>query len=238
MLFRFSRGVFTMKRLVVVASLGAVFAACVADIPQTAQSTYVIALFDPSQSVVPTPTILAYDPVHKRLAVPIADTASPAQREFVTFLNSLDGYPEDTPGKVSFSDNLVPASVNPNSVLILDGTTGAPIAGATAVLDPTNATQINIVPPATGWPAGKLIAVALIAGNNGLKAANGAPVVGSAVWGLVKSSSPLVTGCDTLLNPDGTPNPACQPTVSVIPSSETEPAARLQDQSRSAVLLE
>src|SRR5215472_551291 len=238
MLFRFSRGVFTMKRLVVVASLGAVFAACVADIPQTAQSTYVIALFDPSQSVVPTPTILAYDPVNNRLAVPLADTASPAQREFVTFLNSLDGYPEDTPGKVSFSDSLTPASVNANSVLIFDGTTGAPIAGATAVLDPAGAKQISILPPPTGWPAGKVIAVALVAGDNGLKGSGGLPVVGSAVWGLVKSTSPLVTGCDTLLLPDRTPNPACQPTVSVIPSNETDPAARLQDQSRSAVLLE
>src|SRR5215472_7398027 len=238
MRFRFSRGVFTMKRLVGLVSLGAVFAACTPDIPYTAPGSYVIALFDPSQSVVPTPTILAYDPVNNRLAVPLADTASPAQREFVTFLNSLDGYPEDTPGKVSFSDSLTPASVNANSVLIFDGTTGAPIAGATAVLDPAGAKQISILPPPTGWPAGKVIAVALVAGNNGLQAANGLPVVGSAVWGLVKSTSPLVTGCDTLLLPDRTPNPACQPTVSVIPSNETDPAARLQDQSRSAVLLE
>jgi len=227
-----------MKRLVVVASLGAVFAACVADIPQTAQSTYVIALFDPSQSVVPTPTILAVNPVTGRLAVPLSDNASPAQQEFVAFLNSLEGYPEDTPGKVSFSAELVSASVNPNSVLILDARTGAPIPGATAVLDPAAPTQISILPPAMGWPAGKLIAVALVAGNNGLKAVNGLPVVGSAVWGLVKSPSPLVTGCDTPLLPDGTPNPACQPAVSVIPSNETDPAARLQDQSRSAALLE
>src|SRR5262249_2248405 len=216
----------------------AVFAACVADIPQTAPGTYVIALFDPSQNVVPTPTILAYDPANRRLAVPLPEGPPPPQRGSVPFLKPPRGYPRAPPGQVSFSDKLVPVSVNASTVLIFDGTTGAPIAGATAVLDPVTATQISILPPPTGWPAGKLIAVALVAGNNGLKAASGVPVVGSAVWGLVKSSSPLVTGCDTPLLPDRTPNPACQPTVSVIPSNETDPAARLQDQARSAALLE
>jgi hypothetical protein len=235
-----------MKRLFVMGMVAGAFAACTPDITQTPTSQYVTALFtpdpDPSKSVVPTPTILVLDPSTRLLAVPLAPGASPAQADFVAFLNTLDGFPEDTPGKTTFDKPLAPASVNANSVQVFDLKAGAPVAGATAVYVPTpdnplSQGQISIVPPPSGWPGDTLLGVALIGGSSGLQGAQGEQVVGSAAWGLVRSSTPLVT-CTALTLSDGGINPECQPTVTVIPSNEQDPAARQQDQARTAVQLE
>jgi len=227
-----------MKRLVVLGCLAGVFAGCNPDIPNTPSSTYVTALFDPANGVAPSPNVLATDMRTGLLAVPIPPGASPAQAEFTTdFLNKLDGYPRDTPARATFDGDLVPTSVNASSVKILDlAAGGAPVAG-TAASYVAAQKQIVIPPPANGWPNGHVIAVVLIAGPNGLQSANGVPVVGSPTWALVRSKTPLVT-CTTLFQPDGSINPDCQPTVTVIPSNEHDPAARLQDQTRSAVQLE
>jgi len=80
---RCSREVFTMKRLHVIGTLAAAFAACTPDIPQSTATHYVTALFDPSVSNVPTPNLLATDPKTGLLAVPLAPGASPAQADFV-----------------------------------------------------------------------------------------------------------------------------------------------------------
>lgn len=227
-----------MKRLLVLGCLAGVFAGCNPDIPNTPSSTYVTALFDPANGVAPSPNVLATDMRTGLLAVPIPPGASPAQAEFTTdFLNKLDGYPRDTPARATFDGDLVPTSVNSSSVKILDlAAGGAPVAG-TAASYVAAQKQIVIPPPASGWPNGHVIAVVLIAGPNGLQSTNGVPVVGSPTWALVRSKTPLVT-CTTLFQPDGSINPDCQPTVSVIPSNEHDPAARLQDQTRSAVQLE
>src|SRR5216683_4918442 len=241
-LLRFRRGVFTMKRLVVLGCLAGVFAGCNPDIPNTPPSTYVIALFDPSNSVVPTPNLLAMDPRTGLLAVPLAPDASPAQAEFVAFLNSLDGFPEDTPGKALFDSELDPSTVNLNNLRVFDLVARAPIVGATVAYTATPGgslakSQISILPPPSGWPASNIVGVALVGGSSGLRGSGGVQVVGSVVWGLVRSKTPLVT-CTTLTLPDGSFNPDCQPTVSVIPSNEHDPAARLQDQTRTAFQLE
>src|SRR5712664_1057165 len=240
------REVFTMKRLVVMGTLAGAFAACTPDIKQSPPSQYVTALFnpdpDPSKSVVPTPTSLVFNPRTRLLEVPLAPGASAAQTDFVAFLNSLDGFPEDTPGKTVFDKLLAPDSVNANSVRVFDTATGAPVVGATPVFvpltsDPAILGQIAIVPPPSGWPVGSFLGVALIGGSSGLRGAQNEQVVGSAVWGLVKSRTSLVT-CTVLTLPDGSVNPDCRPTVTVIPSSEHDPALRQQDQARSAVQLE
>jgi hypothetical protein len=231
-----------MKRLVVLGCLAGVFAGCNPDIPNTPPSTYVVALFDPSNSVVPTPNLLAMDPRTGLLAVPLAPDASPAQAEFVAFLNSLDGFPEDTPGKALFDSELDPSTVNLNNLRVFDLVARAPIVGATVAYTATPGgslakSQISILPPPSGWPASNIVGVALVGGSAGLKGTGGAQVVGSVVWGLVRSKTPLVS-CMALTLPDGSLNPDCQPNVSVIPSSEHDSAARLQDQTRTAFQLE
>ena len=82
-----------MKRLICLATL---ICACT-DLPTPPPTgNTVVALFDPKANppVVPQPTDLAYqggDGIH--LHVPIPTAASPAEKEFLTWLNTLDGFP-------------------------------------------------------------------------------------------------------------------------------------------------
>jgi hypothetical protein len=224
-----------MKRPFLLGTLAIAFAACNPDIPQTAASQYVTALFDPANSIVPTPNSLATDPTTGLLKVPIASNASPAQAEFTTdFLNTLDGYPRDTPARATFDGALVPTSVNAGSVRVLDlANGGTPVAGA-APTYVASANQILIPPPSGSWPNGHTIAVVLIASSSGLQSAQGVPIIASATWSLVRGKTPLVT-CTV---PDASSYPDCQPTVSIIPSNEHDPLARIQDQTRTALQLE
>jgi hypothetical protein len=90
---------------------------------------------------------------------------------------------------------------------------------------------ITIPPPGGHWLRGHRYAVALVAGPNGVRGANNQNVIGSATWTLVSSPNSLVT-CTDLASPD------CRPTVDVIPSSVIDPAARIADQTASALTLE
>jgi hypothetical protein len=239
-----------MKRVLALGTLAAAFVACNPDIPQSIATSYVTALFDPANSNVPTPNLLATGS-NGLLNVPKGPNTSAAQSDFVDFLNTLDGFPEDTPGKATFDSALAAGSVNTNSVLVVDLITGMRLTGAKPVYSATPGSsgpqsQISILPPATGWPSSHLIGVALIAidltqphaaDQPSLAGAQGANVVGSATWGLVRSKNSLLT-CTTVYLPDGSINPDCRPTVSVIPSTEHDPALRIQDQTRTAAQLE
>lgn len=213
---------------------------CTPDIPQTPSANVIIALFDPSAAtpIVPTPTDLVINRATRTLNIPISPTASEAEKEFLSYLNTLDGYPADTPGRVSFSGALNPASVTSANVRVMDlAANFTPVTGATISYSATPSSQIVISPPPTGWPNGKTFAVALIGGANGLKGSAGEPVVGSSVWAFARLNTALVT-CTRLFEPDGSVNPECHATTELIPSDEKDPAARIKDQAAKAVQLE
>ena len=59
-------------------------------------ATDAIARFDPNHGVIPTPSYLVYAPDGATLALPIdPEHDSPAQVEFYTWLNTLDGFPRN-----------------------------------------------------------------------------------------------------------------------------------------------
>jgi hypothetical protein len=75
--------------------------------PPPAPGDVVSALFDPSASIVPTPTDLVRDTQTGLLAVPVADeTQRPAQAEFDRYLNTLDGYPDTATASACFAGEL------------------------------------------------------------------------------------------------------------------------------------
>src|SRR6266849_5079926 len=90
----------SMRKLVLFGALVAtvltvIAFSCTPDIPQTPSATVVQALFDPSASppIVPTPTDLVFNPATRTLNIPIDPNAKDAEKEFLGYLNSLDGYP-------------------------------------------------------------------------------------------------------------------------------------------------
>lgn len=216
-----------MKKLL---PLLALFAACDPDVERSpAGPPTIIAMFDPAGAVVPTPNDLAKSPTTGKIVVPEKPTDTAAQREFnKSYLELLDGFPHESTATVRVSGPLAPETVNPRTVIGID-ITAAP---AEVALAPQLVADAIVVPPPGGaWVRGHRYAIALIGGPNGVRGAGGEEVLGSPTWTLVSSKSPLVT-CADLAAPD------CAPTVDVIPSHESDPVARLNEQTHSAIQLE
>ncbi len=204
---------------------------CAPDISDSTQlSNVVVVQFDPGAAVpvTPLPNDLAKDSSSGRLVIPSFPTDSAAQLEFNhNYLETLDGFPQESTAEASLSGDLNPDSVTPQSVLALDLTAGAPI----TVLPQYDASRkaIAIAPPTGGWLRAHKYAIAFIGGKNGLRGAAGQAVIGSETWALVSSPAPLVTCSDS---------GQCTINVDIIPSTLTDPAAKLQDQISKARQLE
>jgi hypothetical protein len=225
-----------MKKLLLVGALALGGVSCAPDIKQDPPADNVVAQFDPAASpaVVPSPNDLALNPATGLVAAPIDPTAPAAQQEFTRdYINTLNGFPTSVVATTKIAD-LDESSISANTVRFIDllkGTAiGTPDVTPTVKYDAETDT-LSISPPATGWPKGGRYAVALVGGADGLKGTNGKPVVGSAVWGFASSSRPLVT-CEDLTAPN------CRATTEIIPSTETDPAKRLEDQTATALRLE
>jgi hypothetical protein len=188
--------------------------------------------------VVPTPNDLAISPQSGKIVVPPSPTDSPAQAEFnQNYLGTLSGFPYESVAAVLLNGSLDPSTVGPSSVLAIDVTATkttqqiSPVA-VTPTYDAASGI-ISVGPPSGGWTRAHQYAIALLAGSGGLRGAHGEPVIGSATWELVSSPNPLVTCPNSDLS-----SPACALAVDVIPSSVTDPAARIADQLQKAIQLE
>jgi hypothetical protein len=233
-----------MKKLLLVGALAFGGFSCAPDIKQDPSNAdaYVIAQFDPtgSPAVVPSPNDLAINPATGLVNAPIDPTSSEAQQEFTRdYINTLNGFPTTVVATTKIAD-LDPSTLNtathPNTVRFIDLLKGTPIATPPVEADisydeETDTVSIKPKAPATSWPKGGRYAVALIGGDNGLRGNGGKPVIGSAVWAFASSVNPLVT-CEDLTAPN------CLTATEIIPSAETDPAARLADQTASALRLE
>jgi hypothetical protein len=209
------------------------FGACTPDVEKVPAPSVVVAEFEPGASVpvVPLPNDLAKDPTTGKIVVPPSPTDTPAQKEFNTqYLGTLEGFPFESTASVRFTGPLDPASVNPQSVIGLDITAAPAPVPLAPVFDPAGQ-AIVVPPPAGGWTRAHRYAIAVVAGPNGVRSTDGRPVVGSATWALVTSPTPIVT-CADLTAPD------CRPTVDIIPSTQSDLAARLADQRQKAIQLE
>lgn len=216
--------------------------ACAPDIKQNPPpSPTVTAQLDLAATppVVPLPNDLAI--AGGKVAVPTSPGDSPAQTEFnQDYLGSLNGFPFESTAQAFFSGPLDPATVVPQNIVVLDitpGTVPTQVTGLPAPVFDKASNAIDQQPPAAGWTRAHRYAVALIAGPGRLTGANGEPVIGSPTWALVSSPNPLVScqseagGLPDLMSP-------CTPAVDVIPSTYTDPAARLADQTKTAIQLE
>lgn len=226
-----------MKRLLVAATLA--LAACSPDIPNTPPTAVITARFDPSgtPSVVPSPNDLATNPATGLLAVPIPAGASGADKAFYGWLNTLDGFPAAAGASTTFDGKLDAASVVAGtSVRVFDlDASNAAVTTTVAYADRDDEAApgiISVAAPTGGWTSGHRYAVAVLGGANGVKGADGRPVVGSATWSFLRLEHSLVT-CDDLTSAD------CAPTTEIIPSNvKDDQAKRLADQTKTALLLE
>lgn len=163
-------------------------------------------VFDPAATPpkVPLPNDLAIDRTTGLLKVPDTDPSySPAYVEFIRdYLNTLDGFPVSAAASVGVTGgDLDPASVNNDSVLVLD-LDGDPL-GVPNVKYTSATHTIDIAPPGGSWGKGRQLAVVVFGrrdadvGDPDAEAAveqvGGGAVVASSVWAIVRSPSALVS---------------------------------------------
>lgn len=161
-------------------------AACGRPLEKQQPVEVVVARFDPAAQLVPTPTDLVRDAEAKRLALPITDDLSPAERELRAWLNTFEGYPATVEAQVQLArqaDLSQPAaldesSITPESLLVLD-VTGFPaqppraLAHTVVINEETGALTLR---PEERWPASATVLIALRGGSKGLRAKSGAPL--------------------------------------------------------------
>ncbi len=98
--------------------------------------------------------------------------------------------PANAPAVAQFSGPLDPATISAQSVLVLDATAMAPIAGARPAFDAAT-NRLVIAPPDTGWPVGHRIAIALRGSPGGLAGTGGVPVVATPTFFFVRGANPV-----------------------------------------------
>src|SRR5262249_30017677 len=182
--------------------------------------TFVVAEFDPAAAPprVPTPNDLARDPTTGRITVPLAANASQAEKDFAAYLATLDAYPPGSTATEPFTAALDPATVHTGPIVVLDVTTGARINDALISFDPQSF-QLT-VDPATAWPSGHTIAIAVLGGPNGVRGADGRAVVASPAVFFARSTRPR-SNCTA-------PRPNCTSASPFIPLDQAIGAERLR----------
>ena len=126
-----------VNKVLLVAPFSLLVGACTPDIAQNTQPASIVAEFDPSTSLVPTPNDLAISTTTGLVTVPPLLTDTPAQTEFnQDYLGSLRGFPQESTAQVLFSGPLDPSTVIARNVIVFDVTALAPVAVKLA-FDPT-----------------------------------------------------------------------------------------------------
>ncbi len=226
-----------MKKSIVCTTLLVLGLGCQPQIPNTPPSAFITARFDPSQSppVIPTPNDLATNPATGLLAVPVPASASGADRAFYEWLNTLTGFPAAASATATFSGALDATSVSSATVKVIDlSNANAAVTTTLTYADQTDVVApglLTVSPPTGGWTPGHSYAVAVVGGASGVRGKDGTTVIGSATWAFLRNEKSLVTCEDLMTN--------CAPATEIIPSAiKTDPAARLADQTKTALQLE
>ncbi len=194
-----------MRRLTLQSLLcaAALMGGCAPDVPQNPVPATVVARYDPQAMPpdVPLPNDLAKDPATGLLAVPDGPMDIPAQLEFNAYLRTLDGFPPATPIVAKFTGALRPESVTvgdqamAGSVVLIDLTAKSPLGPDDVAAAPSSDGKSITVAPKKQLALGHTYLAAIFGGSdpNGVKAADGSPVVGAPFTFFTRSSAPLLT---------------------------------------------
>ncbi len=166
--------------------------------PVVVKEATVIAEFDPAAVVplVPKPNDMAIDRVTGLIDLEDAADASPVEKELNAYLRTLDGFPISSEATTVFSAPINEATITAKSVRVFDVTNAASVTEQTASAKVTyqaDKKQLSIKAP---WAKAHRYALVLVGGAEGLKGANGEPVVASAAFEVARVPYPLVTCSD------------------------------------------
>jgi dienelactone hydrolase len=130
------------------------------------------AVFDPASTVprIPTPTDLLRDPKTGMVTIPVAPTASDAEKEFTTsYLNTLDGFTPAVTPTLDFAAELDTTTATASNVLLFEvgATSLNQVSDAKVAIDAT-AKRVTITRPG-GFKRGATHVAFAVGGDSGLK---------------------------------------------------------------------
>jgi|GEM_PF-3606392 len=144
-------------------------------------------VYDPTANTIPFPNDLIK--MGDTLMLPLAEDASPAEKELVTWMKTLDGFSHLQHGYVDFTAPIDAATVEKAFVFVkIAGTAGLPTQALAASAAP-GASRVDIAPTQALEP-GTIYAVVV---THDLKAADGTDLVEANLVRLLKSEVPLVS---------------------------------------------
>jgi hypothetical protein len=144
-------------------------------------------VYDPGGGDIPTPNDLARDAEAGRLALPIDEGMSAAERALRTALNQQDAWSTVSTPSFALSAPVDPATVTPETVAVWEWTLApAPVPGlAPEVAD--DGLSVTVPAPAGGWaPGGRYVVVV-----GGLATVDGVPIGPAPAFTFLRSPEPL-----------------------------------------------
>ena len=155
------------------------------------------ARFDPDAKVIPMPTNVLRDEVTGHLDVPLDGDITDAEREFYTYLNTLEGWSTTMAATVEFTAPVDAATLTAQSVQVWQAAQGAVttprrIEDVTITAEPT---KLTIDPPRAGWERGATYFVLVRGGSSGAGAQGkqGEPVECDAAFYFLRQTQKLDT---------------------------------------------
>jgi dienelactone hydrolase len=182
-----------MRQLAVLLAL----AGCT-DLGKDPPTTLIHARFDPDARVIPMPTDVLRDAAAKRLDLP-NDTdkdlakLTPAEREFYTYLETLDGWSSLMSATVDFTGAIDVQTVTAASLQVWHwGAVPERVADVRLALS-QDGTHLEIDPPRSGWQRGERYVVVLRGGDHGVKGRAGERVDCDAAFYFLRQTTRLDT---------------------------------------------
>ena len=163
------------------------------------QTPVIVAQFDPTNGLIPTPNDLLVDRDTGLIAIPIDESTyeekSAAEIEVMRVLNTREAWSTRTEAKLTFSGALDPASVDSTTLQVFEAAPGLGFEPVDALLrlEPIEApTTVVVEVPEGGWTPGAQIIVAALGGDKGLRGINAEPVVADAAFWFLRLEESLL----------------------------------------------
>ena len=152
------------------------------------------ARFDPDAEVIPMPTDILRDAELGRLDVPTdSEELSAAEREFYSFLNTMDGWSTTMAATVEFTAPVSPITINPDTVQVWHWRETATRVDDITITINASETELTIDPPRTGWERGGNYFVVVRGGASGVEGKRGEKVECDAAFYFLRLTEALDT---------------------------------------------
>lgn len=141
------------------------------------------ARFDPDAKAIPMPTDILRDDDAGRLDLPVDDDdLTAAEREFYTFMNTLDGWSSAMPATVEFTAPIDPGTVTADTVQVWQWReTPRRVDGARISIS-DDETELTIDAPREGWERGGRYFIVVRGGQAGVEGKRGEKVEADAAF--------------------------------------------------------